>query len=109
MDIDLNAVSPEHITFLKDALYTHTRQVEDFCRAECQRVRDDIADANVRARVPLRSRRLVQQLEELIKSARNSENLLRAVNLEQLEARTERLQRLLAETPDDEFTSADVA
>ena len=108
MDIDLNAVSPEHITFLKDALYTHTRQVEEFCRAECQRVREDIADANLRAQAPLRSRRLVQQLEDLLKSARNSENLLRAVNLEQLEARTERLQHLLDETAEDEFTSADI-
>lgn len=102
METDYSAVSPEHIKFLKDALYTHALQVEDFCRAECRRAQDAIASENHKAVTPLKSRKLVKQLEELIKTARTSENLLRSVNLEQLEARTERLQQLLEELPEDD-------
>ncbi|GHS92356.1 hypothetical protein FACS1894139_06360 [Planctomycetales bacterium] len=89
----MSATNP--IEFLKDALYVHTRQVENYCRSELRRVQSAIQTENVRASESTRGQRLVKQLEDLIKTARGSECLKRAVNLEQLEARTDRLLHLL--------------
>lgn len=101
MNAELLALHEENVNFVKDALYTHARQVENFCQAEQSRAAAGVANANRDAKGQRHARRLVSQLEQLIKTARGSEALVRSMNLEVLEARAERLAELLddAENP----------
>ena len=85
--------NPSKISFLRDALYTHARQVSEFCQSGFNRVnsytpeerQEQYADFSARAF------RLVEQLNHLITCARNSRSLSGTINIEQLEAKTDYL------------------
>ncbi len=99
MDIDVNdkdgknSSDSARITFLRDALYTHAKQVSDFCQNGFKRMdsyaisekQEQYADFSVRAL------RLIDQLTHLITCARNARSLSKTINLEQLEAKAENL------------------
>ncbi len=90
---DSNSNETARITFLRDALYTHARQVSDFCQSGFKRLesyaepekQEQYTDFSVRAL------RLIDQLAHLITCARNARSLSNTINLEQLEAKAELL------------------
>lgn len=88
----MNLVSEQTVDFIKTALYEHTKQVEHFCRAEYERAKNSPTTMQ-------QSEILIKQLETLIRTARTTDSLVRAVNLEQLEARADRLMLLLEDAP----------
>ncbi len=77
------------ISFLKDALYTHARQVNDFCQSGFRRIESyDPAQRSMHySDFAERATRLLDQLSHLLRSARNAKSLSTTINLEQLEAK----------------------
>ena len=81
------------ISFLRDALYTHARQVSEFCQSGFNRVDSYAGERRLEQYEDFSSRafRLVDQLNHLITCARNSRSLSLTINLEQLEAKADYL------------------
>lgn len=87
------------ISFLRDALYTHARQVSQFCQSGFNRVDSYTAERRTQQYedFSLRATRLIDQLVHLIGCARNAPSLSSTLNLEQLEAKAEMLYSQLEE------------
>lgn len=83
------------ISFLRDALYTHAKQVSDFCQSGFSRVDSYSADKRPEQYQDFSTRavKLIDQLSHLIKCARNANSLSNTLNLEQLEAKADSLYR----------------
>ena len=102
MDIEASEGELEQgakISFLRDALYTHAKQVSQFCQSGFKRIESYTGEKKIEqfSEFSARASRLIDQLIHLISCARNAPTLSSTLNLEQLEAKADILYTQLNE------------